>query len=203
MKEWSIIFSGESVRAILAGRKTQTRRVVKPAARVRMIDEIYQKMGRVELHLWEGDVFCPYGDPGDRVWVRETWAHDDLNCLDVRCGNRDHIWWRANETPIVADSFAGAAHWRSSIHMPRWASRISLEIMSVRVERLQEISEADAEAEGIHLSGLPVEERYNHPRKHIIAFAELWDLINAKSGHPWESNPWVWVITFRKMEHGT
>ena len=206
MKERPILFSGEMVRAILEGRKTQTRRIPnrqpldwctrfepapfegagKPGKWLQMTEDAFSIRGWCK---------CAYGQPGDRLWVRETWAHDDMNCKDVHCGNIDHVWYRALENPIVADSFAGDAHWRPSIFMPRWASWITLEIVNIRVERLQEISESNAEAEGVDfIPSAPA------ALDHRTAFAGLWNKINAKRGYSWESNPWVWAIEFKRVE---
>lgn len=213
MKERSILFSGEMVRVILDGRKTQTRRVLKKQP----IDILPMKVQNLWVTLEEinpnhGRVIkCRFGVPGDRLWVRETWAHDDMNCNDIHCGNIDHIWYRASESPVVADSFAGAAHWRPSIFMPRWASRITLEIVSVRVERVQDISANDAIAEGVcttqywkpkEVENKPFEEKWwddyyfwNHYPQ--IAYQNLWNSINFKRGFGWDVNPWVWVMEFK------
>ena len=210
MNEKPILFSGPMVREILEGGKTQTRRVVKPQPD----DEDYGLDTKCQWYaptiVVNGmeepgpEVFgfsslergwkCPYGAPGDRLWVRETWAHDDPDCKDIRCGNRDHIWWKANETKIVADSFAGDAHWRSSIHMPRWASRITLEIVNVRVERVQEIAGKDVAAEGV---AFPDATSIATTGVRWAPFRDLWDSINASRGCGWNVNPWVWVIEFK------
>lgn len=199
MKEKPILFSAEMVKAILEDKKTQTRRVIKP-------QPIQDPDGswRSEIHPRSGygneqtlrhylDIYCPYGKKGDRLWVRETWAHDDENCKDPTCGNRDHIWWKASENKIVADSFAGDAHWRPSIFMPRWASRIDLKIVKVRVERVQEITHQDALAEGMI---------YEYPVTPITKYVALWDELNAQRGYGWAANPWVWVIEFKRDESG-
>ena len=141
-------------------------------------------------------------DGRDRLWVRETWAQDDLNCDDVHCGNRDHIWWRANEEKIVADSFAGNAHWRSSRFMPRWASRITLEIVSVRVERLRDIRLEAIENEGIPHNQWAICLHGMTDRRDFGTSNALWDSINAKRGYGWESNPWVWLIEFKVVPNG-
>jgi len=146
---------------------------------------------------------CSFGKPGDRLWVRETWARYQ-NDPDIE-GLKDYfpvIYKASYEDP---DDFEGP--WKPSIHMPRAASRLTLEITEVRVERLQDISTEDSIAEG--LIKLPASGRYvlqkgeqyaglasNDPRE---VFARLWDSINAKK-HPWDSNPWVWVISFRRVE---
>lgn len=170
MNERPIIFSGPMVRAILDGRKTQTRRVVKLNASGRA-----QRKGR-NWHLADPEcvLACPYGVPGDRLWVRETWQDGNGGIYYATDGNT-------------------AAPWKPSIYMPRWASRITLEVVSVRVERLNEIGEEDAIAEGSQCAGVPAS------LTNRGAFAKLWDSINAKT-HPWASNPWVWVVEFKRLE---
>lgn len=182
MKERPILFSGEMVRAILDGRKTQTRRVVKQRG---------DCSGSVEQ--------CPYGQPGERLWVRETWATegtDETSTLPLQFKADRSDWPKCSK-------------WRPSIHMPRWASRITLEIESVRVERLQKITEEDAKAEGtrddalVHYyceEGTDDDPIGNHRCNWRYAFSRLWESINAKRGFGWDANPWVWVITFRRVE---
>lgn len=207
MNEKPILFSGKMVRQILRGRKTQTRRVIKPQPpHWRWNDHSWDDRC-IDVGTGERDdayyVICPYGKPGDRLWVRETWAHDDPSCKDVRCGNRDHIWWKATEKKIVADSFAGDAHWRPSIHMPRWASRLTLEIVNVRVERVQEITPANCKAEGIYIPHptppITTDEALKHLGEYKNGFALLWDSINSKRGYSWDANPWVWVVEFKRV----
>lgn len=202
MKERPILFSGPMVRAILEGRKTQTRRVVKarnicaeclqsdnaPNNYTDLVDADgranvagaifgttpYLKTGFCKHNDVCGErIRCPYGKPGDRLWVRETWQpYGDLYA------------YRA--TPPFEDN----GNWKPSIHMPRAVSRLTLEITNVRVERLQDISVEDAIAEGV-VAG-------NSPTPSDEKFAEIWDKINGKK-HPWASNPWVWVVEFRKV----
>lgn len=149
-----IIFSAESVRAILDGRKSQTRRLSK------------------------GQHFaCPHGEPGDRLWVREEWAiGDPLRFVD-HC--RDGVAYRA----VDGNQPHSTERWRSPLFMPRWASRITLEITRVRVERLQAIGEDDARAEGA---------------ASVAEYAGVWDAINRRKA-PWALNPWVWAIEFRRV----
>jgi hypothetical protein len=204
IKERPIIFSGEMVNAIRNNNKTQTRRVIKPqfgktwGYGIRNQDPDYYSV-HVDIREPNGEwkwLRCPYGRRGDRLWVRETWAHDCPHCTDHLCGNPDHIWYRANETPLVADSFAGDARWRSPIHMPRWASRLTLEIVAVRVERLQDISDRDCVLEGCFIqTKLPDEKEYSFRG----GYRNLWNLINGKR-YPWDSNPWVWVVEFKRLE---
>lgn len=207
MKERPILFSGSMVRAILAGKKNQTRRIVQSPARnmqregMEVIkhrppgdtwykDHVWSMRGRTGV--W-GDYtdarfkeLCPYGAPGDRLWVRETF-HSCPHCPQHQ--PRGYTAYRSDEKPLPPKC---AAHgWRPSIFMRRHASRITLEVTDVRVERLQAITEADACAEGI---GSPLTRDCKVP-----VYAGLWDSINAKRGS-WASNPWVWVIEFRRIE---
>lgn len=210
MKDHPIIFSAEMVKAILEGRKTQTRRVLKkqPADILPMRGEF---AGKLWVTLRErlpnptdqhGDIIrCRYGEPGDRLWVRETWALSDC-AFRYRADGE----WDGEEIEMGAN-----ARWRPSIHMPRRASRLALEIVSVRVERVQAISEEDAIAEGM-VDFEMVKERagtiggqgeYKAARLPIGQFAKLWDSINAKHGYGWDENPWVWVIEFKRLDDGT
>ena len=236
MKERPILFSGPLVRAILEGRKTQTRRVIKgipddaTLVTLNAFDyAVTELAGRVSWFtpwaddLWpcaKGDaIACPYGQPGDRLWVRETHAFADrlaaLPSSEVaRLGDR-RAWYRADLQG--GGEYAGGepVRWRPSIHMPRWASRIDLEVTGVRVERVQDISEDDAKAEGVPGpvpfypdEGFPLSDGYPvrdddgesalYPTA-AAAFAELWEEINGSRGFGWESNPWVWVVEFRRV----
>lgn len=202
MKERPILFNGAMVRALLSGTKTQTRRVLKqatgPSLSVGMDDNT---LGVAELSWLWGDgpghdvhetikrVPCPHGQPGDRLWVRETFGHFERNDnFTPGC----EVFYRADGECLAIEP------WRPSIHMPRWASRITLEVTSVRLERLQDISEADAQAEG--WTRRP--EVSTDPQVHKEAardwFMDLWESIN---GHgSWDANPWVWVVEFRTVE---
>jgi len=204
-----ILFSAPMVNAILEGRKTQTRRVVKNLDYIQDWDENDPTYGPFFEDEY-GDSrktveVCPYGEVGDRLWVRETWGA--------------HLAWD-NEKPSVIECPMGSASiWyaadgrkpahigktRPSIFMPQWASRIALEITDVRVERVQDINAGDVEAEGIDVvSKLPlfVKPDVDHERMaNFIAsglFQKLWDSINSTS-HPWDSNPWVWVVEFKRI----
>jgi hypothetical protein len=185
-----IIFNGHNVCAILDNRKTMTRRVIipQPSSGVRW-----------GFSGWEDGhgtpIRCPYGQPGDRLWVRETWC---------QYGDPMHEY----RTYYRADGDCGPmAKWRPSIHMPRRASRITLEITGIRVERLQDISDGDVVREGIDeykirdqpfpLWQIPKYPPIAFPR---VAFASLWDSINAKRGYSWDSNPWVWVVVFKVIK---
>lgn len=182
------------VRAILDGRKTQTRRVVK----LRLDNTVLVHRG-ICVHITDGQLveYCPYGQPGDRLWVRETWA--PVSAGEDAQNGRGTLY-RAD--PVFDSMQAGdfAWKWKPSIHMPRWASRLTLELTAVRVERIQDCSEEriqdcseeDAKAEGI--------EGTEYGRGH---FANLWDSLNARRGYGWYANPWVWVLTFRRAASPT
>lgn len=199
MKERPIIFSGPLIPAILEGRKTQTRRAVKHPFRTSLYIGRSDDYGHGGFHFanaplsqythpdFESVVLnCPYGKIGDRLWVREAWGQMQP-CRD------DPVFWRADYSAKERREQM-LPKWRPSIHMPRWASRITLEITDVRVERVQDISEDDALAEGVPFSfGLM-------PRGCRGAFQALWDSINAKRGFGWGTNPWVWALTFRRVE---
>lgn len=218
VRERPILFSGEMVRAILDGRKTQTRRVILPQPlsmelepMVRDHDEHparfflcdaqlsrriwaarYNRRSAVGPGEWkwatsELRAACPFGQPGDRLWVRETWAS---------AGGEDeqpYAVYRAD----MRGQLVGIARWVPSIHMPRWASRLTLEITEVRVERVQEITEADAKAEGT-----APESCTSRPCScaHLHGYRRLWDSLNGPRGYGWDANPWVWVLTFRRVE---
>lgn len=212
MRERSIIFSGPMVRAILDGTKTQTRRVMKHQIQHVVVPGIgpmlaIQKPKSKDRWLWPNarqEVIdaCPYGRPGDRLWVRETWSDCTKGACAMGGTKYETPWYRAD-----ADAYGLLGHdgigpvyteelkWRPSIHMPRWASRITLEITDVRVERVQDISEDDAIAEGItgNAGGAWGREGL------IEDFADLWGSINAARGHGWDANPWVWVVEFRRV----
>ncbi len=215
MKERPILFSGEMVRAILDGSKTQTRRPMKPQPEERTGDyakacgdgwswlchSVQSMVGLDEDALPH---LCPIGAPGDRLWVRETWgctAADHPLCPDGRKPTEgDKLVYRANP----ADDWqwrggpgCGDFVWRPSIHMPKWACRLWLEVTSVRVERLQGISSRDAWAEGCRCGctkPTPI------CRGNAVAFSESWDAIYAKRGAGWKDDPWVWVVEFKVVQ---
>jgi hypothetical protein len=198
MRERPILFSGEMVRAILALEKMQTRRVInipkyariKPCSHYLTPNDThnggvmlcYDTSGVADFEVLP----CPYGQVGDRLWVRETFAIDDYSGDGIYSGRGNVVYYRATDHESCGQP------WRPSIFMPRFASRITLEITGIRVEYLQEISEADAKAEGTkpHL-----ELNTTGFRTLIDDYKDIWDSINGKK-HPWESNPWVWVIEF-------
>lgn len=173
MKENPILFSGEMVKAILERQKTQTRRIMKPQPDFSQVRFNGRKW---EMYLGypvgHGAPKCPYGEPRSRLWVRETFCYESIVNRRVVYKADGFIPWNNSEMNGV---------WRPSIHMPRWASRITLTIKDTRFEPLQSITEADAIAEGFAC---------------VADFSRLWDGINAKRGYPWESNPFVWVIEF-------
>lgn len=194
MTERPILFSAPMIRALLAGTKTQTRRVAKPP-----FDLLFAGGAKPGMLAR-----APYGVAGDRLWVRETWGFDSRVRHDFKpIGQHDlsgmdlltHTLYRATTDDQPP-------RWRPAIHMPRWASRITLEVTEVRCQRLQEISEDDARAEG-------VESANGHPELGAIigrgpsyreGFAQLWRTINgARPGCSWADNPWLWCVSFRRI----
>ena len=220
MTERPILFSGPMVRAILEGRKTQTRRVVKPQpdhpafSRRKMLaldDE------GIDLYLHGGPLLprairCPYGRDGNRLWVRESWSPDPpcdgpwgyiswAGCRDGKIAGVPERFRHPAFCNYAADWLHGPITWTPSIHMPRWASRINLRITGVRVERLQDISADDAKAEGISefIGGWWCE----HDDTPQIAgmtpqdgYRKIWERINGADS--WAANPWVWVVSFER-----
>lgn len=199
MKERGMIFNSEMVRAILDGRKTQTRRIMKPQPEPCprgghwWPSNVFKTMLHVEDEMqngkggWGGLVgdACPFGDVGDRIWVRETWNKYG-GLLTYRA---DHDWIDDMRKETVC-----TAKWVPSIHMPRWASRILLEITDVRVERLNSISEEDAGREGYPADPSP----YGGKMDKWLWFRQLWDGIYPEQS--FKHNPWVWVIEFKRVE---
>ncbi len=251
MKERPIIMGAESVRAILEGRKTQTRRVVKPQPKFIGAPNVPFKTDDANPR---GIIDCPYGKVGDRLWVRENWGvvshtfDENENICDWKpnrpatpiqelkfgTGYYDgHVIYEADggfEWNAGDDcSIETKSDWKSSMFMPRSASRITLEITDIRVERLQDISEEDAIAEGVEFfegplyasaescdnGEAPIEVRtvyrdysikeednegYNFFCHAKDSYCTLWNSLNAKRGYPWEKNPWVWVLTFKVVQ---
>lgn len=207
MKERGIIFGAPMVRAILDGRKTQTRRIAKPR------HPFFVEDGRAFFDSYvyaEPEcvpVPCPYGAPGDRLYVKEAHAllaiegEPDLCCAYRATCQGDAFDFVHGDGSIER---IAVKKWRPSIHMPRWASRITLEVTEVRVERLQEISEEDAAAEGIdeEMARCDGECGATPCSMLVPAFERLWSEINGRES--WNANPWVWAITFKRMEerHG-
>lgn len=236
-KERPILFNGDMVRALLDGRKTQTRRVMKVQPEPTPDDytgqsghwfpcRTVQAMVHVERDLkaqnWElAGTCCPYGDVGDRLWVRETWGvvshafdangnrseyHPDRPATPVqempfgKCYYHGHVIYAADGGfEWSGDDDGGGdtrSAWKPSIHMPRIASRITLEIVSVRVERLQDISPNDCIEEG----AWRIEDKeIGRGHEAVDAYRALWESINGADS--WEANPWVWVVEFKRMEY--
>jgi hypothetical protein len=244
VRERPILFSAPMVRALLDDRKTQTRRVVVPQPHPGIVR--FEPIGDYLKAVWNAplpddvtahnkSLRCPYGAPGDRLWVRETWSADvewipeagrsELRAwADVPPGfrglrNAQRVYFAADgaeyevyldddgslyDLPAtgarLSEEDARATKWRPSIHMPRWASRITLELTGVRVERVQDISEADARAEGC--SGAGGTDWETGERDGVTPrddYAALWDSLNAKRGYGWDVNPFVWVLDFRRL----
>ncbi|MBE5251589.1 hypothetical protein [Mixta mediterraneensis] len=228
MKERPIIFNPEMIKAIIDGRKTMTRRIMKvqpdsPNFGLLRITDSTKRADIGKYHWAESNATgthtrsalftCPFGAVGDRLWVRETWQaiHDSLD----EFGNVDERTWMPS-IPKSSDSYWHAVYaetsgqsnredrgfpWRPSTHMPRWASRITLEITGVRVERLQDISQADAIAEGAppsHPSIDAVSRDYGFPDFSRSWFGQTWWSIYGEES--WQANPWVWVIEFKRVE---
>ena len=214
MKERPIIFSTESVRAILDGRKTQTRRVKDPQPLSYCgfkygIDEDgewyelhhYGRFPMVE-RIYPAKKLCPFGVPGDQLWVRETYIVRQLRTipsLNKRVFYKADSHWSCDKLKVTlvplneSRNSSYCLHaWKSPLFMPRKFSRLTLEITDVRCERLQDITEEDAKAEGIILDPTCV------LNSHIGHYSLLWDKLNAKRGFGWDTNPWVWVIEFKK-----
>lgn len=220
-KERPILFSGEMVRALLREEnpKTQTRRAVKPQPDPEMVREgvLFRNPSKLRSYIGEIEkIPCPYGQPGDRLWVREAF-----------CQGADEVIYRATEKSLVVtddgDGFqilnkdgTCKSPWKPSIHMPRAASRITLEVVTVRVERLQEISEEDALAEGIIYQKPTAEDIEDGATDGVyivpgltqplgqpmwaptaaLAYRFLWESINGPAS--WDANPWVWVVEFKR-----
>lgn len=211
-KERPILFSTEMVKAILDGRKTQTRRVIKPPNKFSKPNNwtsVVEHSGggwmatdgdpRQLIEISEKGFKCPYGQVGDRLWVRETWRvnkhfdkmkhseriwiamnGDVYGCIDYKAKSRKEDFW---------------GRWRSAMFMPRWASRITLEITDIRVERLNNINENDIINEGVQF---PKGEN-TLDNNLFEEWKKLWDSINKKRGYGWEKNPYVWVVEFKKI----
>lgn len=190
MKERGMIFNDEMVRAILGGDKTQTRRIVE--------EKFYGLAVAAELLAKH----CPYGQPGDRIWVRETYrVHGkatDVATLVYRASVRNSWTEQTHRVPVDVCNKPVSEKWTPSIHMPRWASRILLEITDVRVERLHDMSEADAKAEG----ATPATYKITPPEAvYRVGFGDIWRSIYGQDN--WLSNPWVWVIEFKRIQGAT
>ncbi|HAV2098142.1 TPA: hypothetical protein JHJ89_004420 [Escherichia coli] len=201
MKERGVVFNDDMVRVILEGRKTQTRRPVKNvrADNCLVIRKPTKKRNGVYTHVMDAleHGLCPFGNVGDRIWVRETfnafWLDNDV-IQEIKDGvslASELCDYKAD----YSDSSKPAEGWTPSIHMPRWASRILLEITDVRVERLHDMSEADAKAEGAS----PVTYKITPPEAvYRVGFGDIWRGIYGQEN--WLSNPWVWVIEFKRIK---
>lgn len=212
VKERSVIFSGPMVRAILEGRKTQTRRVVKPQSLFDGKDGIVRR--------FPNQRGCPYGETGDRLWVRETWAAFipcGLQTRYYRTGvikqvqvseyhkvDREVVYSADGEDVTKPHQNNASGSWNSPVTMPRWASRLTLEITDVRVQRLSEISTDDVNAEGVACSdcwtsGTAYKDfPHNEQCGCVNKFRNLWNSENTESGDTWDANPWVFAITFKR-----
>lgn len=208
VREGPILFKGRLVRAILEDRKWQTRRVIKPqtTSGPHQIEDLVTSKDALAAFIRHKS---PYGKKGDRLYVRETWA----GC----CGR---YAYQADGKVVggFKKSWLPTTRWRPSIHMPKRLSRITLEVTRIRVERIQQITEADAKAEGVQIPvtsegcpegkvkmlvrvGTPYRTDYWNARHAYRAeFAYLWDSINKRRGYGWEKNPWVWVVDFRRIK---
>lgn len=227
MKERPIILRADEIRAVLATGKAQIRRPIKRGQVFRFCREgdgpcdlnaAERRAINAEPFRWEPEnpahpspsellTLCPFGAPGDRLWVRETWRpswhEEEYACIEYRADGK-------KLKPTIYDEGVGfhffgecdeskpSDPWRSAMFMPRWASRITLEIVSVRVERVQSITEEDAIAEGVDAVSMA-----DVPRQATMSrrgdFAQLWDHLYAKTAHAWALNPWVWVVEFRRV----
>lgn len=203
-KERPILFSGPMVRAILEGRKTQTRRIVKGKGTWAVVynpdSERTWPGAEDECGDWQ-DFECPYGNVGDRLWVRETCCCDGWSVHYT--ADNGHVEFgdtRYDDALKLHHYSGGFSRQVPSIHMPRWASRITLEITGVRVERLNDICEEDAKSEGVEELGELFEKaKHGHPLTlWSTAFAWLWFDINGRDS--WMQNPWVWVVEFKRNE---
>ena len=227
VKERPMLFNGAMVRALLDGSKTQTRRIMNPQPDYPIIIATDPHTNRYQIGerepVTEAALLreCPHGQPGDRIWVRETFRLTDTFDLDSpsRVGERCiDAGYKKPWAPILYEADGWRRDWhhvgtpphdgtlpkqgktRPSIHMPRWASRILLEIVSVRVERLNDCSDADAVAEGIGLNPSAIGMKLTNPLGESMAIAmycALWDSINGAGS--WAANPWVWVVEFKRV----
>ena len=187
MTERPILFNAPMVRAILEGTKTQTRRVVRPCKDAGIGCELAPNELAGEVNA--GDFLNALCQPGDRLWVRETWAHDASSLEECRAKHEDIMGGGGFYGPYyrATEAAPDTLHWRPSIHMPRWASRLTLQIESIRALRLHTLTFEDIIAEGAPFGNAATADD---------DFAVEWDAINARRGVPWTSNPWVWAVTF-------
>ncbi len=226
MAEQPILFKADMVVAILDGRKTQTRRVVTPHTSVTVphvprkrwneldfaaavVDEGPSPAGNPGPYLkvpWRGERVTvrvyPRVQPGDTLWVRET-LHEEITTADTDTPNGRLAVYSADGQVVQRDGRPAMYDWERetlpSIHMPRWAARITLPVTDVRAERVQDIFEADAMAEGIRRQH--VDDLGQTWHTHRRGFQTIWDTINAPRGYGWDTNPWVWPITFERADN--
>jgi len=237
MKERGMIFNAEMVRAVMEGRKVQTRRIMKvqPESNQYGLLRITDSTKRADIgkyhwaesnatgtHTRSALFSCPFGAVGDRLWVRETWSDVNFEGVPAVAYRADggvrpvaeddgdesdpklEKYWFANWYSDLIGGVEG--NWRPSIHMPRWASRITLEITGIRVERLKFISDKDAQAEGVQQLRGGFWRHYNpgwtqHQLSARGSFLTLWESIYGEES--WQVNPWVWVIEFRRVKGGS
>lgn len=208
MKERPIIMTAESVRAILAGAKSQTRRLIDLREFGPSDTHGYDWTFRDRKARWQDfetarlieSKWCRF-HVGDRLWVKETWTHDADSIDEAQAQHEDavsasQVYYRASLPNDEAETFP---RWVTPPYMPRWASRLTLEVVEVRVQRLQEISEGDARAEGCRgVRGAVGQLLPGPPRTAREGYERAWDRINGKRV-PWAGNPWVWAITFQRL----
>lgn len=207
MKYKPMIFTTETVKAILEGHKTQTRRPVKGKHLELLLngehdtpEKFYQDKYGDSHSLTD---ICPYGQVGDRIWVKETFQYDDGWRIAYKASPET---WPTDKNGVTDGSGWMCWDWRPSIHMPRWASRIALEITDIRVERVQGITPEDVKAEGVDLTGLCEWQRkygksaFDINEYYKIIFENLWNKIYLSRGYGWDKNPWVWVIGFKVVD---
>lgn len=218
MRERPILMSPPMVVSTLNNTKTQTRRIVKPQPHYepRFAGDglvLHQKKGdkTTSIHTPLIAAHCPYGEPGDRLWVRETWMPDP-----PRDGTWPHVAFdgcKPRDMKLIPEQYRTPKHclyradcqekltgWTPAIHMFRWASRITLEITRVRVERLQDISDADCIAEGIGLNSSAAGVKLTFPPGASACkagYQALWETLNGPDS--WAANPWVWAIDFKRI----
>ena len=194
MQERAIIFQGWGIEAIGKGVKTQTRRVANKRLWP-LFENSALVNGKVALHMLGCDIPCPHGVVGDLLYCRETWKPTRSSITQ-----RSYVRYRADDSrrEVYHDLWENVSaydRWRPSIHMPKWAVRHWLRITDVRAERVQDISEEDAKAEGCVDRGYDID--MESARYH---FSQLWDSIYAKRGLGWDVNPWVFVLSFKRKE---
>lgn len=207
MRERPIIFNADMVRAIVEGRKTQTRRIMREQPEVIPKEDELGKpgfwipfnAGKTMVRTDDMHIACPFGLKGNRLWVRETFrVHSratDVATLVYKASEQQSWTQQTHRVPIEkCNKPAVVDTWTPSIHMPRWASRITLEITGVRVERLRDLSEEDAKSEGV----IPPAGGVLPGWEHRINFRDLWMSIYGADN--WEANPWVWVVEFKRVE---